>query len=101
MIEELDAPNEYFYDNRTRQLYYFPNTSSTTAALPPRDVVVPTLSVLVHVLGTRAQPVQSITLQGLSFTQTRPTFFDPRGVPSGGDWALEREGNGGGGGWGG
>ena len=28
----------------------------------------------------------------LALTATRPTFFDARGVPAGGDWALERVG---------
>ena len=29
-------------------------------------------------------------LQGVAFTGTASTFMEPHGVPSGGDWALQR-----------
>jgi hypothetical protein len=36
--------------------------------------------------------VQNVTLAGMTFRATRFTYMDPHGVPSGGDWALERNG---------
>ena len=33
-----------------------------------------------------------VTITNVAFTATRPTYFEPRGNPSGGDWALERMG---------
>ena len=38
------------------------------------------------------RPVRNVTVRGLTFRASRPTFMDPRGNPSGGDWALERLG---------
>ena len=58
--------------------------------LPPDNVVVPTLATLFEIRGTQALPARNITFQGLRFTANRPTFFEPRTNPSGGDWALER-----------
>ena len=40
--------------------------------------------------GAQAAPVVDITLAGLGLTGTATTFLDPHGVPSGGDWALQR-----------
>jgi len=36
--------------------------------------------------------VRDVTLYGIEFTASRPTFMEPRTNPSGGDWALERDG---------
>jgi hypothetical protein len=36
--------------------------------------------------------VSNVTFAGLGFTAGAPTFMAARGVPSGGDWALERDG---------
>ena len=88
MREELDAPNEYFFDQNTRELFFLPN--STMA--PPTSAVVPVLANLIEIQGTQATPVIGVSLLGLTVTDNRPTFWDPRGNPSGGDWALERMG---------
>jgi hypothetical protein len=37
-------------------------------------------------------PNVDLTLSGIGFRDTAPTFLEPHGVPSGGDWALERFG---------
>ena len=86
--EELDAPNEYFFDRGARELFFRPNGTSR----PPAAAVVPVLANLIEIRGTQAAPVTDISLLGLTVTDNRPTFFDPRGNPSGGDWALERLG---------
>jgi hypothetical protein len=86
--EELDGPNEYFFDRETRELFFRPNGTST----PPAAAVVPVLANLIEIRGTQATPVTGVSLLGLTLVDNRPTFFDPRGAPSGGDWALERMG---------
>lgn len=48
------------------------------------------LQTLVTVEGSQWAPVQDLTLQGLEFKATAYTYMEPHGVPSGGDWALER-----------
>ena len=41
---------------------------------------------------TQAEPIKNLTLRGLGFRDTAPTYMEPHGVPSGGDWGLERLG---------
>ena len=53
---------------------------------------LPSLPQVAHAAVVRAAPVRNLTLQGITFTANRPTFMEPRTNPSGGDWALEREG---------
>ena len=43
-----------------------------------------------HVAANQSHPVRSLQLVGLGFRDTAPTYLEPHGVPSGGDWALER-----------
>lgn len=37
-------------------------------------------------------PVANVTLRGIGFRDGARTFLEPHGVPSGGDWALQRTG---------
>jgi|EP01046_Picozoa_sp_COSAG06_P035800 hypothetical protein len=98
VIEELDAANEFFFDSETNELYLWYNTSSSSSSSsslfpgPGVEVVVPTLDTLIELRGSQVSPVRNVSLVGLTFTQNRPTFFEPRGNPSGGDWAMERLG---------
>jgi hypothetical protein len=82
--EELDAPNEFYFDATAGKLLVYFNSTV------PHTVVVPTRVVLLQVVGTKAKPVRNVTIAGLEFRDTRPTYLDPRTTPSGGDWALER-----------
>ena len=86
----LDAPNEYFYDSRTRQIRLVYN--GTTGTSPPNELEVPTLTNLIELRGSLDAPVAKVSLRGLTFRDTRPSYMEPHGVPSGGDWALERNG---------
>ncbi|CAB9517687.1 expressed unknown protein [Seminavis robusta] len=90
LLEELDSPNEFYYDPRTHKLYLWYN--GTGAPPPDTEMVVPQLRTLVNATGTQWNPVVNITLRGITFRATRYTYMDPHGVPSGGDWALERNG---------
>jgi len=86
--EELDAANEFYYDEHAKKLYYIPNGTAT----PSSDVVVPTLDQLLDIQGTQSKPVKDISIKGITFMANRPTFMEPRTNPSGGDWSLERQG---------
>ena len=48
--------------------------------------------VLFNLTGTQAAPVTGVTIRGLTMRDTRITYLDPHGMPSGGDWALQRSG---------
>ena len=82
VLEETDDANEWFYDAKTATLFYNPNS---TSAGPTGDEVwdVPLERVLVNVSGTMASPAKDVTVRGLIFRDTRYTYFDPHGMPSG------------------
>ncbi len=111
--EELDAPNEFYFDRATQTLYVYAN--ETDARAPPSParsfVAIPaahhTLMTTAPALGResesgpgdaaaaaadRSDMIVNLTLSGLGFRDTAPTMLQPHGVPSGGDWALERMG---------
>ena len=93
LLEELDDPREFYYDRREAMLYVIAN--STDGAPPAADAVYEGLQqeTLVRVEGSAMdKPVTGLTLRGLGFRDTAPTYMEPHGVPSGGDWALERYG---------
>ena len=78
--------------------YYFHNVSGPPPPLPTDTdaaepaFVIPRLKELLRVEGGRngSQPVRGLTLAGLEFRDAAPTYLEPHGQPSGGDWALQR-----------
>lgn len=92
VMEELDAPNEWFYNTDSRTLYFFYNATSGTE--PPSDTlfVITSQKTLIMAQGNMTDPVEDITIRGVNFRDTAYTYMDPHGMPSGGDWALERMG---------
>ena len=97
VAEELDAPGEWFYSPAAGTLLLWHNASSGTPPptasnplLPGTGVEAPLARVLLNLTGTPTAPVRNVSLLGLGFRDSRSTFMDPHGVPSGGDWALAR-----------
>lgn len=90
MFDELDSASEFFYNAGTKQLYFFYNGTG----MPPAEstFVVPQLMVIVNHTGTHDAPVKDITYRNVTFTAAATTIMAPHGVPSGGDWGLERFG---------
>eukprot|EP01045_Picozoa_sp_COSAG04_P026976 COSAG04_NODE_3857_length_2468_cov_2.629802_2_plen_79_part_00 len=39
---------------------------------------------------TPAAPARNITIARIGFRDSSPTFLEPHGIPSGGDWSLQR-----------
>ena len=90
VMEELDGENEWFFDASTKTLYFFYNASSGT--MPPDNTtfVVPMLKMLLSVKGSSDHPVWGVSIWGITFRDTAYTYMDPHGMPSGGDWGLQR-----------
>lgn len=88
VMEELDYPGEFFFDKHAEKLYLYYNGTGA----PPADAsyVVPRVQVLVNLTGTQWNPVKDIKVQGIHFSASAPTYMMPHGVPSAGDWALDR-----------
>jgi len=90
VFEELDNPGEYFHDRKSGKLYLFYN--GTGAPPASATIVAPQLRTLVNMSGTQWDPVKNVAHTGIAFRATRYTYMDPHGVPSAGDWALDRAG---------
>lgn len=86
--EELDAAGEYFIDKPAGKLYYI--TNGTGSPLPSAtDAFVATRhTVLFNLTGTAEAPVTGVTLSGLVLRDTKESYLNPHGQPSGGDWTL-------------
>jgi hypothetical protein len=88
VFEELDYPGEFFFNGTTGDLFLYYNGTG----VPPKtmEVVAPQLRTLVNITGTQWDPVHNVTIDGVSFKSARYTYMDPHGVPSAGDWSLDR-----------
>ena len=49
-----------------------------------------TEQVLVNLTGTQSAPVKNVKLTNVRYTAAAPTYMERHGVPSAGDWALDR-----------
>ena len=79
--EELDSIDEFFYDSShgTFKVVLSANDSY------PSAISIPQTGTLINISHSH-----NVTISLISFRHTKPTYFDPHSVPSGGDWALER-----------
>ena len=84
--EELDSPGEWFYDKEEMKLYFAPNGSS------PSSGVGSALTKLLSIEGSMDDPVYNITITGMTLAHSELTFLEDYAVPSGGDWAIHKEG---------
>jgi hypothetical protein len=87
--EECDSANEWFFDAQEQMLYFNPN-STDAGPTGEEQWAVPLTRVLFNISGTQEQPVKDVSIKGLTLRDTRHTYFDERGMPSGGDWTLQR-----------
>jgi len=99
VLDELDAPREWYLDRESGDLYYYPNATGGTEPPAPTDAFAVTqLEQLVTVTGAGTARGETgphatgITLSGLKLTGAALTTLAPHGLPSdgGGDWAVAR-----------
>jgi len=89
VLEECDDANEFFFDEKTKKLYFNFNNTKPTGK---EDWVATKTRVMFNISGTMAAPVKDVTIRGLTMRDARLTYLDPHGMPSGGDWGLQRSG---------
>lgn len=81
VFEELDAEREWFFDESSQILYYKPNrtaagTMDPVSGLPTGNFVgCVGVKVLFNISGSKAEPVQNITIQGLTIRDTAYTYL--------------------------
>ncbi len=89
IFEELDAPGEWFYDQKKKVLYANP--------LPDDDlnhaaIIAAGLKELVIFTGSQKEPVKHIQIKGLHFQHTKRVFMEPYERLLRGDWSIARLG---------
>jgi hypothetical protein len=89
VLEELDAPGEWFLDPREGKLYYMPAAGVDLKIA----VVEPALyQRVIQFRGTKALPVHHITFCGLWIAHAASTYFEPYGPAGMGDYTIHRGG---------
>merc|ERR1712070_252706 len=90
---------EWYYDQTAQVLIYKPNSTDSSAVdantgAPTGDFVATTadVKVLFNISGSQAHPVQHVRIEGVTLRDTAYTYMDPHGLPSGGDWGLQKQG---------
>ena len=89
IFEELDAPGEWFLDNKTGTLYYYPPAGLD---LSRAIIEVVRLRHLVEFRGTEKSPVRFVHFKGLTFRHAARTFMDNREPLVRSDWTTYRGG---------
>lgn len=89
IFEELDSPNEWFYDKKTRILYYFPPNGFE---FKTAKFETPQIAHLFEFKGTETNPVKNISIEGPTLTQTLRTFMQNKEPLLRSDWTIYRGG---------
>jgi hypothetical protein len=89
IFEELDAPGEWFLDEKTHTLYFHPPTGLDVATA---KFEATRLRSLVEFRGSEEQPVRFVTLRGLTFRHAARTVMETKEPMLRSDWAIYRGG---------
>jgi len=89
IFEELDAPNEWFYNAATKQIFFMPDAKTNLATA---KVEIVRLKSLIQFQGTPNKPVKNVHLQGLVFRHTARTFMENKEPLLRSDWTVYRGG---------
>lgn len=89
IFEELDAPGEWFLNEKTHQLFYYPKNEAT---LSTAKVEIVRLTHLIELNGSITKPVSQIHLKGFVFRHTARSFMENKDPLLRSDWTVYRGG---------
>jgi hypothetical protein len=89
VLEELDAPGEWYWDTAARILYFMPPPGLD---LQTAVVEIPILESVVRIVGSQGKPVSHLAIEGFRIAHTASTFLSTYEVPSLSDWSIHRGG---------
>lgn len=89
IFEELDTVNEWFFDKKTKILYYYPPKGMD---IKTAKFETPQIAHLFEFRGSEANPVKNIHIEGLTLTQTSRTFMQNKEPLLRSDWTIYRGG---------
>ena len=92
IFEELDTPNEFFFNPKTHTLYFYPPKDLD---LPHATLEINNLETLIEIYGSgrgdqSKNPAANITIEGITFTQTNRTFMQTKEPILRSDWCIAR-----------
>lgn len=87
VLEELDSPAEWFYDNVGKELYYYPAAEDNLAAA---TIQLSRLKHLIEIRGTAENAARNIHLRGIDMTMTERTFMEEYEPLLRSDWTVYR-----------
>src|SRR6266568_481779 len=89
IFEELDAPGEWYLDEKSATLYFYPPAGID---LKTATVEAVRLRHLIEFRGREGRPVQWVQLRGLTLRHAARTFMDNREPLLRSDWTVYRGG---------
>ncbi|MEY3576424.1 MAG: hypothetical protein RL394_6 [Bacteroidota bacterium] len=89
IFEELDAPGEWFYNEKEEKLYYIP---APGLDISKAKVEIVRLKHLIEFNGSKASPVSNIELKGFVFKHAARTFMENKEPLLRSDWTVYRGG---------
>lgn len=89
VFEELDVPQEWYFDKAEKTLYYYPESSTD---LKKATIEVVRLKQLIVFDGTKENPVQFIQFKGFVFRHAARSFMENKEQLLRSDWTTYRGG---------
>jgi parallel beta helix pectate lyase-like protein/PDZ domain-containing protein len=89
ILEELDAADEWYLDQKSRWLYFKPPQGLSPARA---GFVAGQLETLIELRGSHAARIHDVTVSGLEFRETESTFFKTTEPLLRSDWMFYRGG---------